>query len=80
LVFAVWVGCTPQVLDPSIALALEASRDRGLLQLEAILASKENNGIALPLGREQVLDYYRRAIVYTLGEEEQSGLQRLFEL
>ena len=80
LVFAAWIGCSPQVEEPSIALALEASRDRGLQCLEAVLEAKERHGIALPLGRKQILDYYKQAIVYTMGESEQAGLQCLFDL
>ena len=77
LVFAAWIGTAP---DSSVASALEASRDRGLQQLEAVLDAKERQGITLPLDREQMLDYYRRAIVYKMGEEERAGLQRLFDL
>jgi len=77
LVFAAWVGCSPRVWAPSIVSALEKSRDNGLQRLEAILDAKERQGIALPLGREQVLDYYRQAVVYTMKEEEYAGLQYL---
>jgi len=76
LVFAAWVGNSPKVKEPAIALALEAARDRGLLHLEAILDAKTT----LPLGREAILDYYRQAIVYTMEEPEQAGLRRFFEL
>jgi chorismate dehydratase len=74
LVFAAWISTSP---DFSAASALEASRDRGLQQLEAILDAKEHT---LPIDRKQILDYYRRAIVYTIGKEEQTGLQCFFEL
>jgi chorismate dehydratase len=77
LVFAAWIGSPP---DASLAPALEASRDRGLQHLEAILDAKEQQGVSLPLGREQILDYYRQAIVYTLGEQEQAGLQYFFDM
>ena len=77
LVFAAWIGTA---LDTSIVSALEASRDRGLQQLEAIIEAKERQGIALPLDRKQILDYYCRAIVYKMGEEERTGLQYLFDL
>jgi predicted solute-binding protein len=80
LVFAAWVGCVPQTEEPSVALALETSRDRGLQHLEAILDAKERQGIPLPLGREEILDYYRQAIIYTMNEAEQAGLRRFFEL
>ena len=80
LVFATWAGCPPLVEDSSIAAALEASRDRGLQHLEAILEAKERQGVTLPLNREQILDYYRQAIVYTMGEPEHAGLQCFFEL
>jgi len=80
LVFAAWVGCSPQFEGSSIATALEASRDRGLQHLEAILDAKERQRITLPLGREQILDYYRQAIIYTMEEEEHAGLQRFFDL
>ena len=75
LVFAAWIGCSPQVSESSIVSALELARDRGVQQLEAILDAKERQSIVLPLGREQILDYYRQAIVYTMGEEEHAGLQ-----
>jgi len=77
LVFAAWIGCSPKVLDSSIASALEAARDRGLERLESILDAKSH---VLPLDRESILDYYRRAVVYTMGEEERAGLQCFFDL
>jgi predicted solute-binding protein len=77
LVFAAWIGTAS---DSSVVAALEAARDRGLQQLEAILDAKEQQGIALPLDREPILDYYRRAIVYQMGEEEHAGLQCFFDL
>ena len=80
LVFAAWIGCSPQAAEPSVALALEASRNRGLQHLETILDAKEQQGITLPLGREQVLDYYRHAVVYTMEKPERAGLQHFFEL
>ena len=80
LVFAAWIGCSPQVWTPSIVSALERSRDRGLQHLEAILDAKERQGVVLPLGREQILDYYRLAIVYTMGEGEHAGLRYFFRL
>ena len=79
LVFAAWIGCSPRVGEPAVVLALEAARDRGLQHLETILDEKERQGIALPLAREQVLDYYRQAVVYTMGEAERESLQRFFE-
>jgi chorismate dehydratase len=77
LVFAAWVGCSD---NPSLATALESARDRGLQNLESILDDKERQGIVLPLARNQILDYYRRAIVYTMRESEHVGLRRFFEL
>ena len=76
LVFAAWIGCSRQVEDAAIVSALEKSRDRGLQQLETILDARKT----LPLDREQVLDYYRRAVVYTMEEAEQAGLHRFFRL
>ena len=76
LVFAAWAGCSPLVEDFSLISALESARDRGLRQLEAILDAK----MVLPLSREQILDYYRRAIVYTMGKEEHAGLECFFHL
>ena len=78
LVFAAWIGCSPQI--ENLAEALQASRDRGMQQLETVLDAKERQGIALPLNRERILDYYRRAIVYTMGESEHAGLQCFFDL
>jgi len=80
LVFAAWIGCLPKVKEPSITSALEASRDRGFQHLEAILDVKAQQGVALLLGREVILDYYRQAVVYTMGEPERAGLQRFFDL
>jgi chorismate dehydratase len=77
LVFAAWISESPKVWDSSVASALEASRDRGLRQLDVILDAKEH---VLPLDRERILDYYRRAVVYTMGKEEHAGLQRFFDL
>ena len=92
LVFAAWVGCaawveraartgsSPQVEELSVVSALEASRDRGLQHLETMLNAKERQGIALPLARKQILDYYRQAIIYTMAEPEHAGLQCFFDL
>jgi chorismate dehydratase len=80
LVFAAWIGISPKAWDTSIASALEASRDQGLQQLEAILDAKERLGIALPLNRAETLDYYRQAIIYKMGEAERAGLQCFFDL
>jgi chorismate dehydratase len=80
LVFAAWVGNTPQAWETAVAAALEMSRDRGLQELETILEAKERQGVTLPLGRELILDYYRRAIIYTMGESERAGLQCFFDL
>ena len=80
LVFAAWIGNSPQAWDSTVAAALEASRDRGLQELEVILDAKEQQGITLPLDRESILDYYRRSIVYTLRESELAGLQCFFDL
>ena len=80
LVFAAWIGCSPKIEDSTILSALEAARDYGLQHLEAILDTKEQQGITLPLDRERILDYYRRAIVYTMGESERAGLQCFFDI
>ena len=80
LVFAAWIGCSPLIEESALVSALEASRDKGLQNLEAILDAKERQGIGLPLGRERILDYYRQAVVYTLGEPERAGLQCFFDL
>jgi chorismate dehydratase len=77
LVFAAWIGCSPKVMDDSVASALETARDRGLQQLESVLDAKAH---ALPLDRERILDYYRRAVIYTMGNEERAGLQCFFDL
>ena len=80
LVFAAWIGCSPHMEESAVASALEASRDRGLQHLETVLDAKERQGVALPLDRNQILDYYRQAIVYTMGEAEHAGLQRFLDL
>ena len=80
LVFAAWVGYPLLADDASLAEALESSRNRGVQQLEKILDSKERQGVVLPLDRKQILDYYRRAVVYTMREEEYAGLQCFFDL
>ena len=80
LVFAAWVGCSPQVDNSAVISALEQSRDQGLQQIEAVFEAKERQGVVFPLDRERILDYYRQAVVYTLGEEEHAGLQCFFRL
>ena len=80
LVFAAWIGTSPKVDNAAVVSALEAARDRGVHGLETILDAKEQQGIALPLDRKQILDYYRQAIVYTMGDGERAGLQRFFDL
>jgi len=80
LVFAAWIGNSSKVWEPPVVSALELSRDKGLQHFEEILDIKERKGVALPMSREQTLDYYRHAVVYTLGEEEQAGLQRFREI
>ena len=80
LIFAAWVGCTPRAWNPALASALETARDWGLQQLDTILDTKKQQGVALPLAREQILDYYRQAVVYRIGEEENAGLQCFLSL
>lgn len=80
LVFAAWTGCSPLVENASLATALESARDQGVQELETVLEAKERQGVVLPLDRDQILDYYRRAIVYTMGELEHAGLQCFFDL
>jgi chorismate dehydratase len=75
LVFAAWIG-TESAWNINAASALASARDRGLQNIETILETKTE----LPQSKEAILDYYRRAIVYTMRQEERTGLQLFFDL
>jgi chorismate dehydratase len=80
LVFAAWIGHSESVWSKTTIQSLQSSRDRGLANLEAVADAKIRAGVSLPVPKEDVLDYYRYAIVYTLGQEERISLQTFFDL
>jgi chorismate dehydratase len=83
LVFAAWIGLgagSADVMSAEVIAALETSRDKGLANLEMVLREKQQEGVVLPAAVDDVLDYYRNAIVYTLGGNEQKSLRLFLEL
>ena len=72
LVFAAWISCSSEWCQPAIIDALEHARNKGLTQLEHIVAMKHSR---LPLPKEEMLKYYQDAIIYTIREEEQIALE-----
>ncbi len=80
-VFAAWIGCSERIWQSDeIPRALEASRDRGLRQLELLLDEKERNGVPFPVSRNEVASYRNEASAYRLGAQERLGLQSFFDL
>ena len=75
-VYAMWVG-RPDAATPAQCRALQAARDRGLANLPAI-AKQESGGE--PAYEQKVLVYLRDNLKYGLGESEQAGLRRFYEL
>ena len=73
-VWAFWAG-RPTALGASHVAELQAARDRGVRAADAIAA--EYCG---PERAEQCRAYLRENIRYTLGEREQAGLRRFYEL
>ena len=73
-VWAFWAG-RPGVLSPEHVTDLVGARDRGVEAADAIAAGYCGAERA-PLGQA----YLRDNIRYTLGEREQAGLRRFFEL
>ncbi|MDR0521764.1 MAG: menaquinone biosynthesis protein [Planctomycetaceae bacterium] len=84
MVFAAWIGTEPVCSSENVSemiAALESARDRGLQNLEPVLDGTIRNGkTPLPQNREAMLDYYRRAVVYTMGDAEREGLRLYFDL
>jgi chorismate dehydratase len=80
LVFAAWIGIASPQNNAETAPALETARDKGLAQLAAVITQKQRAGVVFPVPFDEVLDYYRNAIVYQLGEAEYTSLQLFFEL
>ena len=75
-VYAMWVG-RPDAATPAQCRALQAARDRGLANLPAI-AEQESGGD--PAYEQKVLAYLRDNLKYGLGDAEQAGLRRFYEL
>ncbi|GHT15573.1 hypothetical protein FACS1894170_13110 [Planctomycetales bacterium] len=80
LVFAAWIGLKPLCENTGLITALEAARDKGLSQLETVIAEKQRAGAIFPVPSVAILDYYRNAIVYAIGESERSGLKLFLKL
>lgn len=69
-VFAMWVA-RPGIDAGDLAAALEAARDEGLANVEAIAAAE---AAALGLSRPQCVSYLRENLYFYLGERERRGL------
>ncbi|GHT20404.1 chorismate dehydratase [Planctomycetales bacterium] len=80
LVFAAWIGNSESAWNVSTIQSLQSSRDRGLANLETVIDAKAGTGVSLPVPKNEVLDYYRHAVVYTLGQQERISLQTFFDL
>ncbi|GHT20740.1 chorismate dehydratase [Planctomycetales bacterium] len=80
LVFAAWIGINAQSSEPETIQSLETARDKGLTQLELLIKEEVRRGVKLPLPENEVLDYYRNAIVYTLSERANESLQLFLDL
>ena len=73
-VWAFWAG-RPEIVPPSAVAELIAARDRGVRASDTIAAAYCGPDRAA-LGKA----YLRENISYTLGEREEAGLRRYFEL
>lgn len=75
-VYAMWVG-RPGAASPEQCRALQIARDRGLANLGAIAKQAGDGDTAL---EQRVLVYLRDNLKYGLGDAEQAGLRRFYEL
>jgi chorismate dehydratase len=75
-VYAMWVG-RPAAASPEQCRLLRQARDRGLANLDAI--ARQVGGGNEHLER-RALTYLRDNLKYGLGEAEQAGLRRFYEL
>jgi len=74
-VFAAWIGLKSlENRRESLERSLNVARDRGLADIDRIIAEKLQAGPLL-VGEEVLRDYFHNAVHYTLGEEEWKGLQ-----
>ena len=75
-VFAAWIG--PKSLEnrrETLERGLNTARDRGLANIDAIIAEKrKSTGKPLLVDEAVLLDYFHNAMHYTLGVEERKGL------
>jgi len=75
-VFAVWIGLKPL---ENLEKALNAARDRGLANIDGIIAEKlesaRQTGKPLLVDEATLQDYFHNAVHYTLGPEERKGLE-----
>jgi chorismate dehydratase len=74
-VFAVWAGRSSDDQD-RLATALAAARDEGLRNLDQIAARHASR---VGMTREQALRYLRDNLHFTLGPEEQRGLELFYK-
>ena len=75
-VYAMWVG-RPGAASPEQCRQLQHARDRGVEHLEAI-AKRVGGGDARL--EQRALVYLRDNLKYGLGDAEQAGLRRFYEL
>jgi len=74
-VFAAWIGLkSPGNQRKILEAGFNAARDRGLADIDRIIAEKREAGPLL-VDEGVLQDYFRNAIHYTLGEEEWKGLE-----
>ena len=75
-VYAMWVG-RPGVTSPAQCRLLQEARDHGVANLETIAGHVGGGDARL---EQRVLTYLRDNLKYGLGEAEQAGLRRFYEL
>ena len=75
-VYAMWVG-RPGAASPEQCRQLQQARDRGVADVEAIA---KRAGAGDPKLEQRALVYLRDNLKYGLGETEQAGLRRFYEL
>ena len=74
-VFAAWIGLKSlKDRQPLLEAGLNAARDRGLADIDRIIAEKLAAGPLL-VGETVLQDYFHNAVHYTLGEEQWKGLE-----
>lgn len=73
-VFAAWWARAEAAFTPAEVAALNAARDRGLDQVDAIVARVLEQDPSWPGGAPSLRQYFTRAIVYTMGTKETEAL------